>query len=102
MAWDAVSMEPYFTVLLASDSVYLYWVYVMKAVEQVANPLMPSEKMKQHAVYVQVLTLEVSYVTATCLVIHFFVCFTVLRGGVVSSEARQALAIDAAMPRGTV
>ena len=67
MAWDAVPMEPYSTVLVASDGVFLYWVYVMKTVEQVASLLTPSEKTKQHAVCLQVLVLEVSFVTAVCL-----------------------------------
>ena len=72
MVWDVVSMEPYSTVLLASDSIFLYWVYAMKTAEQVPSLLTPLEKTKQHAVYLQILTLEVSSTVAasftiTCL-----------------------------------
>ena len=100
MACDAVSMEPYSTVLLASDGILLYWVYVMKTVEQIPCLLTPSEKTRQHAVYLQVLTLKVSFAVTARLPVNLVMCFAVLGGGVVSSEARQAGAVDAGVARG--
>lgn len=55
-----VPTEPHLTVLLASDSVFLYWVYVMKTAEQVASSVSSTDKSKQHAVYLQILTLQVN------------------------------------------
>ena len=51
--------EPHTTLNLLSDGLRLYWLYALKAVEQTAHPILPDEKIKRHAVYLQTLLVEV-------------------------------------------
>ena len=51
--------EPHTTLHLMSDGLRLYWLYALKVIEQTAHPILPDEKIKRHAVYLQTLLMKV-------------------------------------------
>lgn len=50
--------EPVDTLQVASDGVYLYWVYMTRSPETIVHPV-TGEKVKQHHICVQPLQIQV-------------------------------------------
>lgn len=46
------------TIRFMSDGLFVYWMYALKAQESLPHPI-TAEKIKQHSVYIQPLTIQV-------------------------------------------